>query len=78
MLNLPFSLELQILPDLSRLVRQDVFKLLLLLSEHLNIALRELDLLVNLTNHLLKALQLGLETTLLGHVVSTGSASLSL
>ena len=78
MLHLPFSLELQILPDLSRLVRQDVFKLLLLLSEHLNIALRELDLLVNLTNHLLKALQLCLETALLGHVVSTGSASLSL
>ena len=59
-------------------MRQDVLELLLLLSEHLDVALRELDLLVDLTDHLFEALQLRLEAALLGHVVATGTASLSL
>ena len=51
--HLPLGLKLQVLTHLGRLVRQDVFKRFLLLSEHLHLALGELDLFVDLADHFL-------------------------
>ena len=51
--GLPLSFELKVLPDLSRLMCQDVLELLLLLSEHLHLTLVVLNVIVHSTNHVL-------------------------
>ena len=50
-------------------MREHVLELLLLLSEHLDFALRKLDLFVDLSDHLLQTTQLGLQTALRGHLI---------
>ena len=61
------SLNLKVLSDFSRLVSEHVFELLLLLSEHLDITLVVLNVIVDSTNHVFKLIKFGLETALGGH-----------
>ena len=53
MLYVPLSLELEILPDLSRLVSKYILKLLFLLSKHLDLTLVVLDVVIHATDHIL-------------------------
>lgn len=74
--NLPFRFDLQVFANLGGFVREHVLELLLLLSEHLDFALRKLDLFIDLSDHLLQTAQLGLQTALRCHLV--GAAHLTL